>query len=115
MDTFQAPEEQRLKQQAQREKERVEEGQKLRRERAAEKARVEAAALEKQNREKKELEDKKEVRAGPAKKNRVIGPKVVCREQLQIRTWNIESAVSDTALSRTCEKGYMRIISYRFL
>lgn len=58
---FQALEEQRLKQQAQREKERVEEGQKLRRERAAEKAKVEAAALEKQNREKKELEDKKEV------------------------------------------------------
>ena len=58
---FQALEEQRLKQQAQREKERVEEGQKLRRERAAEKAKVEAAALEKQDREKKELEDKKEV------------------------------------------------------
>ena len=50
-----------MKQQAQREKERVEEGQKLRRERAAEKAKVEAAALEKQDREKKELEDKKEV------------------------------------------------------
>lgn len=50
-----------MKQQAQREKERVEEGLRLSRERAAEKARVEAAALEKLNREKKELEDKKEV------------------------------------------------------
>ncbi|CAM9665388.1 unnamed protein product [Pylaiella littoralis] len=55
-----ALEEQRLRQQAQREKERVEEGLRLSRERAAEKARVEAAALEKANREKKELEDKKE-------------------------------------------------------
>lgn len=50
-----------MRQQAQREKERVEEGLRLSRERAAEKARVEAAALEKANREKKELEDKKEV------------------------------------------------------
>lgn len=50
-----------MRQQAQREKERVEEGLKLSRERAAEKARVEKAALEKANREKKELEDKKEV------------------------------------------------------
>lgn len=51
-----------MRQQAQREKERVEEGLRLSRERAAEKARVEKAALEKANREKKELEDKKEVR-----------------------------------------------------
>lgn len=50
-----------MRQQAQREKERVEEGLRLSRERAAEKARAEAAALEKANREKKELEDKKEV------------------------------------------------------
>lgn len=51
-----------MRQQAQREKERVEEGLRLSRERAAEKARIEAAALEKLNREKKELEEKKEVR-----------------------------------------------------
>lgn len=52
-----------MKQQAQRERERVEEGLRLSRERAAEKARAEAAALEKLNREKKELEDKKEVQS----------------------------------------------------
>ncbi|CAM9482072.1 unnamed protein product [Ectocarpus sp. 12 AP-2014] len=59
-ETEKALEEQRLRQQAQREKERVEEGLRLSRERAAEKARIEAAALEKLNREKKELEEKKE-------------------------------------------------------
>ncbi|CAB1115335.1 unnamed protein product [Ectocarpus sp. CCAP 1310/34] len=59
-ETEKALEEQRLRQQAQREKERVEEGLRLSRERAAEKARIEAAALEKLNREKRELEEKKE-------------------------------------------------------
>ena len=57
----QALEEERLRHQAQRERERVEEGLKLCRERAAEKARKEAAALEKQTREKELLEAKKEV------------------------------------------------------
>lgn len=53
-----------MRQQARREKERVEEGLKLSRERAAERARLEAAALDKKNREKAELEEKKEVRCG---------------------------------------------------
>lgn len=44
-----------------RQRARVEEGLKLSRERAAEKARVEALALEKKNRERAELEEKKEV------------------------------------------------------
>ena len=50
-----------MRDQEMRQRARVEEGLKLSRQRAAEKARVEALALEKKNRERAELEQKKEV------------------------------------------------------
>lgn len=64
-------EEQRQKEKAKREKERIEEGLRICRERAAEKARQEAAAAEKTRRERAEMEKQREVRG-----NRFLGLKL---------------------------------------